>query len=185
MILFMNVPVGAVIRFNACRCIKLDDKHVRFLTDIDGNPVDYSKGQNARYARTTQAAIEGTPCWILDAPNPMPIATIRETPEKPGGNAPSALHKLSDGFDLAALAAMLLPLAFPAVAILDGAGAAYVSWSCIVLFLATLALVPVNLALNVASDICEWIANGIEAKRKCDESYAKAYAAYLLNGGRA
>lgn len=66
MILFFNVPVGATIRFNGCRCIKLDTHHVKFLTDSDGAPIDYSKACNQRYARTTQACIEGTPCWILE-----------------------------------------------------------------------------------------------------------------------
>ena len=68
MVLFTNVPVGAEIRFNGCRVLKLDAKHVKFLTDTKGKPMDYSKSYNKCYARTTQQCIEGTPCWILKLP---------------------------------------------------------------------------------------------------------------------
>ncbi len=67
-VLFMNVPIGAIIRFNGCLAEKLDAKHVRFITDCDGAPMDYSKRHNKRYARTTQQQIEGTPVRIVRAP---------------------------------------------------------------------------------------------------------------------
>lgn len=64
----MNVPIGAEIRFNGCRALKLDAQHVKFLTDGQGNAIDYSKSCNRRYARTTQQCIEGTPVEVLKMP---------------------------------------------------------------------------------------------------------------------
>lgn len=75
-VLFMHVPVGATILFNGCICIKLDEKHVKFITGITGELVDYSKRYNKRYARTTQSHIGGTVCRIVS----LPKKEKKETP---------------------------------------------------------------------------------------------------------
>ena len=78
-VLFMDIPVGATILFNGCICIKLDKEHVRFVSDTDGNAIDYSKRYNKRYARTTQQEIGGTPCRIVELPAaPRVIVTNTE-----------------------------------------------------------------------------------------------------------
>jgi hypothetical protein len=96
-----------------------------------------------------------------------------------------AIHQISDAISTVQFLSIVFPFSFPIVALIDGAGAAYIGWACVATFLATLALVPVNLALNVASDICEWIATEIQRNRKEREEATRAMHAYLLNGGRA
>jgi hypothetical protein len=66
-VLFCNVPVGALIAFNGFECEKLDASHVRFIRDLEsGEAVDYSKPYNARYARSTESHIGGHPVRVLE-----------------------------------------------------------------------------------------------------------------------
>lgn len=79
---------------------------------------------------------------------------------------------------------MLLPLAFPIVAILDGGADAYIGFSAMCVWLAAFfsaAIVGVCLWL---SSVCEWLATTIERNRREREETQRAFHAYLLNGGR-
>lgn len=82
-VLFMHVPIGALIEFNGCECVKLDEEHVKFLKNADGTLIDYTQTYNARYARTTQQHIGGTPVRIIkqlptEKLNSLPIAGLRK-----------------------------------------------------------------------------------------------------------
>jgi len=96
-----------------------------------------------------------------------------------------ALHSISEGLETASCLAILFPLAFPLVAIVDGGGCAYIAWGAIATFLATLLLVPLTFVLQLASDLCESIANRIARNQREREESTRALHAYLLNGGRA
>lgn len=76
-VLFCNVPVGSTIRFNGCQVVKLDEETVHFLTDTDGNPVDYSKDYNQRYDRSTCECIGGVPVLVVSAPAPAAAKPIK------------------------------------------------------------------------------------------------------------
>lgn len=176
MILFLNVPVGATIRFNGCRCIKLDTHHVKFLTDSDGAPIDYSKACNQRYARTTQACIEGTPCWILELPQtPAAFKMLRPTPN-PMKTKPALFDQVAEGTDLTCMVLMLLPLAFPAVAFIDGASEPYLQLSILALIGAMFAIIPLFWLLV---SLITWFST-MESRRIERERENQ----YLLNGGR-
>lgn len=67
--LFQNVPVNSVILFNGCKSIKVDEKHVHFVEDINGRKIDYSLAHNQRYNRSTCVCIEGVPVTIISSPD--------------------------------------------------------------------------------------------------------------------
>lgn len=93
---------------------------------------------------------------------------------------PALLDQVSEGMDLSCMVLMLLPLAFPAVAFLDGASEAYLQLSILATIGAMFAILPfIWLLMGLSTWFSTMESRSIERERE-----NRAFHQYLLNGGR-
>lgn len=88
------------------------------------------------------------------------------------------LAQLSDALDLAALLTLLFPLAFPILALLDGAQSAHIESA---LFHCVGAMLLSSFGIMLLTGLSAWL-DELSRNREAD---AKAFHAYLSAGGRA
>jgi len=100
-------------------------------------------------------------------------------------NTISDLNQLSDGFELSGMLSLLFPFSFPIVALLDGAGAAYVGLSAIAVFLSAFVAVAMAHICMALSYVCDAGARYVARMEREQLETTRALHAYLSNGGRA
>lgn len=96
-------------------------------------------------------------------------------------NPTSLLSQLSEAFAFSAFLSLALPLAFPVVAWIDGAGDAYFGWAIFAFALSVFVAGALMSACMALSSLCDSIEQSIFER----EQDARAFHAYLMDGGRA
>lgn len=95
-----------------------------------------------------------------------------------------ALHEVAEAFEIASLFILVSPLAFPAIALLDGAQDEYLAFSIACLCFAMVLVFPAIGLCACLSDLAASLADMAAAREEQRKEDARAFRQYLLNGGR-